>query len=169
VKDGDSASLGTLPYARRILVPSLDISAPVAPLDLLRDKVGRSYYSQPKGSIGRIATAGNPGEMARGWYFGHIRSTDDPGEEFRLLPTVVDLMAQGQVVDVILETTKSAYLYRVSRAPMILSAEDFDRGYFHENLHAAKAEVVLVTCLTSWKPTHRLLVTAELVGVGPLN
>ncbi|MBM3925810.1 MAG: sortase [SAR202 cluster bacterium] len=161
-------SLGALPPAERILVPSIDVDAPVNTLDLIKDEDNKLYYQQPKGSIGRIETAGNPGEGARGWYFGHIRSSGPSDEKFEQLPSVMDKITNGEPVDVILFAGGSAYLYRAYGKPVILTSVEMDSGYFHKNLYAPKAEIVLVTCVPPNKPTHRFLMTAELIGVAEL-
>jgi hypothetical protein len=161
--------LGSQPPATRILIPAIDVLAPVVPLDLVKDQKGHWSYVAPWREIGRIDTAGNPGEKARGWYFGHLRlriaNLREDGTFWRL-PEIVDFLAQGKPVNIILETQQAAYLYQVLERPIVLTALEFDNGYFQDHIYAAQPEIVLATCVSALKPDHRLLVVARLVGVG---
>ncbi len=117
-------------------------------------------FSIPIEFVGQVPTTGNPGEGARGWYMAH------QSDVFEHLPEIVHLILEGKPVDVILETEKEAYLYRVSGRPVILPTSEFDGGYFHANLYAPDPEIVLTTCVPPKKWDYRLLVTARLVGRG---
>ena len=112
----------------------------------------------PNDTVGWVSTGGKPGYRARGWYLGH------QSEVFKHLSEIVDLIAEEKTVDVILETENAAYLYRVTGRPVVLSAAEFDSGYFHSNLYAPEAEIVLTTCVPPRKWDYRLLVKAHLVG-----
>lgn len=161
--------LGTLPEARIIHIPAIGLKRSVVPLTLETRRGYQPSYSNPESQVGIVPNAGNPGEAARGWYFGHLRAplfTD--GGAFHDLPKVVDLLAQGKAVDVILETAEAAYLYRVSGKPKVLKAVEFHSEYFHKNLYSPEPEIVLVSCVPAWEWGSRLLVTARLVGIGPL-
>lgn len=85
---------------------------------------------------------------------------------FEHLPEIVNLVVEGQTVDVILESEEEAYLYQVSGRPVILPASEFNSGYFHVNLHAPYPEIVLTTCVPPNQWDYRLLVKARLVGRG---
>jgi hypothetical protein len=151
--------LGSLSPATSIRIPAIDLVSSVEPLGLLDDR-GYWLFSITKGVVRQVSTTGNPGEGSRGWYMGH------KSDVFERLPEVVDLILEGKTVDIILETEKEAYLYRVSDRPVILPASEFDSGYFHANLYAAVPEIVLTTCVPPRKWDYRLLVTARLVGMG---
>ena len=115
-------------------------------------------FSIPKHFVGWIPNTGSPGESSRGWYMGH------QPDVFRRLPEVVDLIAKGQTVDILLETGKVTYLYQVIGRPVIVTASEFNGGYFHTNLFAAEPEIVLTTCVPPRSLDYRLLVKARLVG-----
>jgi hypothetical protein len=152
-------SLGSLSPATRIRIPAIDLVSLVEPLALLKHR-GYWLYSIPREVVGQIPNTGNPGEGARGWYMGHQSNV------FEHLPEIVPLISEGKTVDIILETGKEAYLYRVSGRPVILPTSEFDSSYFHANLYAAVPEIVLTTCVPPKKWDYRLLVTARIVGQG---
>lgn len=162
--------IGSLPPATRIQIPAIDVELPIVPLEPVNHK-GQIVYRNPVREVGRLPGTGNPGEVARGWYFGHNYSIYLRylyGPAFFHLPEIVDLLADGETVDVILETPGAAYLYRVIDRPVILTAEEFHNGYFQANLFAPVAEIVLITCVPPPMWDYRLLITARLIGVGPL-
>jgi len=151
--------LGSLSPATRIRIPAIDLVSPVAPLALLKQQ-GFGLFILPKEAVGWVPGTGNAGEGAQGWYMAH------QSDVFEHLPEIVHLILEGKPVDVILETEKEAYLYRVSGRPVILPTSEFDGGYFHANLYAPDPEIVLTTCVPPKKWDYRLLVTARLVGRG---
>ena len=70
-------------------------------------------YETPDNTVGHIPETANPGQMAQGWYFGHLRSVlQGEGNVFRRLPNIADLIRQDPV-DVVLVTEDAEYLYRV--------------------------------------------------------
>jgi hypothetical protein len=153
------APTGSLPPANKIRIPAIDLVSVVEPLTILNHR-GYLFFSIPKEFVGWIPNTGNPSERSRGWYMGH--NTD----VFKRLPEVVDLLAEGKTVDIILETEKVAYLYRVIGRPVIVTASEFNGGYFHTNLFAPEPEIVLTTCVPPRSFEYRLLVTARLAGHG---
>ena len=161
--------LGSLPRATKIRIPAIDLISSIIPIEL-ENQEGNWSYVKPDGGVGLHPTAGNPGEGARGWYFGHYSQIfyDRDGSNFDRLPKVVDMISEGQTIEIILETEGSAYLYQVVGRPVIVEANEFNTGYFHDNQYAPRPEIVLVTCIPPPTWTHRLLITARLAGVGPL-
>ncbi|MBI2872367.1 MAG: sortase [Chloroflexi bacterium] len=157
----ETARQGSLSPPSRILIPSIEVDSATKELEIL--DLGNSLaYETPKWVVGHIPGTSNPGEQGNGWYFGHLESPiKDEGNVFLRLPEVPDLLRKGEEVYVIAQNLDQQYLYRVTKTD-VLRAED-------TALYPSDRPVItLVTCVPKLYYTHRLLVTAELVGVKAL-
>ena len=143
--------------AVRIQIPAVGLDSSVAELGLVN--IGDQLsYETPDNTVGHIPETANPGQMAQGWYFGHLRSVlQGEGNVFRRLPNIADLIRQDPV-DVVLVTEDAEYLYRVIATEQVhqddLTITD-----------SPNSRIILVTC---WPPNvydRRILVHAELIAV----
>ena len=142
--------------AKTILIPSIDLIAPVAELIIL-EEAGGARYEQPINLVGHIPETPNPGQLGNGWYFGHLESPIlGEGNIFNRLPEVVE-MIKNDPVDVIIETDNEAFLYRVTGSTVIPK----------EELALYRTDTATVTLVASFPSrvySHRLLITAELIA-----
>ena len=142
--------------AKTIRIPSIDLIAPVAELIILQEDSG-ARYEQPINLVGHIPETPNPGQLGNGWYFGHLESPIlGEGNIFNRLPEVVE-MIKNDPVDVIIETDREAFLYRVTGANVIPK----------EELTLYRTDTATVTLVASFPSrvySHRLLITAELIA-----
>jgi len=142
--------------AKTILIPSIDLIAPVAELSILEEDAA-ARYEQPINLVGHIPETPNPGQLGNGWYFGHLESPIlGEGNIFNRLPEVVE-MIKNDPVDVIIETDDEAFLYRVTGS-IVIRKEDLAL------YRTPTATVTLVASFPSRVYSHRLLITAELIA-----
>ena len=142
--------------AKTILIPSIDLIAPVAELIILEEDAG-PRYEQPINLVGHIPETPNPGQLGNGWYFGHLESPIlGEGNIFNRLPEVVE-MIKNDPVDVIIETDDEAFLYRVTGS-IVIPKEELAL------YRTATATITLVASFPSRVYSHRLLITAELIA-----
>ncbi len=143
--------------AVRIQIPAVNLDSSVAELGLVNIEDQLSYET-PDNTVGHIPDTARPGEMAQGWYFGHLRSIlQGEGDVFRRLPDIADLIRQDPV-DVVLVTEDAEYLYRVVATEQ-LHQDDL------AITNTPNSSIILVTC---WPPNvydRRILVHAELIAV----
>ncbi len=150
--------------ARRLSIPSIGVDSDVKELAVVDLGNSRSYET-PKNTIGHIPETADPGELGNGWFFGHLESPfRGEGNVFQRLPEIVDLLRQfadvGEgAVYVVVESDTGEYLYEVV-ATQVLHADEL-RLYDTDGVY-----ITLVTCVPRLDYSHRLLVTAKLVGVG---
>ena len=149
--------------ARRLSIPSIGVDSDVKELAVVDLGSSRSYET-PKNTIGHIPETADPGELGNGWFFGHLESPfRGEGNVFQRLPEIAVLLRQfaevGEgAVYVVVESDTGEYLYEVVATQVVhadeLSLYDADGVY-----------ITLVTCVPRLDYSHRLLVTAKLVGV----
>ena len=143
--------------AVRIQIPAVNLDSSVAELGLVNIEDQLSYET-PDNTVGHIPDTARPGEMAQGWYFGHLRSIlQGEGDVFRRLPDIADLIRQDPV-DVVLVTEDAEYLYRVVATEQLHQDE-------LAITNTPNSSIILVTC---WPPNvydRRILVHAELIAV----
>ena len=163
VNGSGAPSLGKTPsHATRILIPSIQVDARTNELAIL-DLGDSRAYETPNKVVGHIPDTANPGHKGNGWYFGHLESPlRGEGNVFQNLPKIPELLRQGDEVPVILETSESQYLYRVIKSDVV------EAGRLHL-YDTDDSTITLVACVPRLVYDHRLLVTAELVGVRPLT
>ena len=157
IDDTQAPKMGTLPRASRILIPSIELVAPVQELSIIDLENSRSFET-PNRVVGHIPSTANPGEKGNGWFFGHLESPLlKEGSIFRDLPKIPGLVRQGEVVRIILETESGNFLYEVTETNVV-----------HEDqfriIESGTASVTLVTCVPALVYDHRLVVVAELTG-----
>ena len=144
--------------ARRISIPSIGVVSGVEELRILDLGDSRSYET-PKNTVGHIPETSNPGQLGNGWFFGHLESpVRGEGNVFQHLPDIPRLLQNGDPVYITIETDEGAFLYQATKTVQV-----------HEDdlrLHdTGNASITLVACVPRLVYDHRLLVTAELVGV----
>ena len=150
---------GTTATASRMRIQAVGLDSKVIDLAILDLEDSRAYET-PDNVVGHIPGTANPGEAARGWYFGHLESlVRGEGSVFRNLPRIPDLIKEDPV-DVIVQSDNGEFLYRVT-----------DTRVVHENElrleDSAYATITLVACVPARVYDYRLLVSAELIAVRP--
>ena len=138
-------------------IAAIGLDSPVSPLRILHLDDAREYET-PKNMVGFIPETAPPGNASSGWYFGHLQSVLlGEGSVFHSLPEVADLVREDPV-DIILDTTKAEYLYRVTSIREIRQSD----------MVISDAKTASITLVTCWPPRiydHRILVNAELIAV----
>jgi len=148
---------GTL--TSRITIPLIDVDSDIQELNILNLGDSRAYET-PKHLVGHIPQSPNPGELGNAWYFGHLESPiKGEGNVFHRLPEIPDLLRDGDDVFVELESVNgSIYLYRTTRTEVMHEDE-------LELYGSDTAQLTLVACVPRLVYDHRIVVTAELVGI----
>lgn len=156
---GDALARGEGALTTRIAIPLIGVDSAIYELAIL-DVGDSGAYETPKNLVGHIPQSPNPGELGNAWYFGHLESPiKGEGSVFKRLPEVPDLLRDGDDVFVELAAEDGrTYLYKVSRTEVM--HQDELRLY-----DADSAQLTLVACVPRLVYDHRILVTAELVGV----
>ena len=147
-----------LAQARRISIPSIGVESSVSELQIL-DLGDSRAYETPDNTIGHIPDTANPGESGNGWFFGHLESPiRGEGNVFQHLPDIPGLLQNGDAVYITIESDDGEFLYQATQTRQIhqddLTLHDSDG-----------TSITLVACVPRLVYDHRLLVTAELVGV----
>ncbi len=150
--------------ARTLSIPSIGVESDVRELAIVNLGDSRAYET-PKNTVGHIPETADPGELGNGWFFGHLESPfRGEGNVFQRLPEIPDLLrhyaevGEGSVY-VVIESDEGRFLYEAV-ATQVVPAEEL-RLYDTDGVY-----ITLVTCVPRLDYTHRLLVTARLVGVG---
>ena len=143
----------------RIAIPLIAVDSEITELAILNLGDSRAYET-PKHLVGHIPQSPNPGEIGNGWYFGHLESPiKGEGNVFHRLPEIPDLLRDGDDVFVELESADGqVFLYRTTRTEVM--HQDDLRLYGSDT-----AQITLVACVPRLVYDHRIVVTAELVGV----
>ena len=143
----------------RIAIPLIDVDSGATELAILNLGDSRAYET-PKHLVGHIPQSPNPGEIGNGWYFGHLESPiKGEGNVFHRLPEIPDLLRDGDDVYVELESADGqVFLYRTTRTEVMHQDELQLYG-------ANTAQITLVACVPRLVYDHRIVVTAELVGI----
>ena len=116
-------------------------------------------YAAPAFELGIIPGQPNPGEIGNTWFFGHLESPiRGEGSVFRNLPKVHDLLRQGHLVYVIVDSEDGSFLYQATEF-RIMAKEDVT--LWGSNGRTA----TLVASWPRFKYDERVVVTTELVGV----
>ena len=143
----------------RITIPSIGVVSDIKELKIVN--LGDSNaYETPKNTVGHIPESSNPGESGNGWFFGHLESpVKGEGNVFQRLPDIPEQLRNGDDVYVTLENEEGhIYLYKVTATNVV-----------HQNdmrLYGTKgASITLVACVPRLIYDHRILVTADLVGI----
>ena len=148
---------GTL--TSRITIPLIEVESEITELAIVNLGDSRAYET-PKHLVGHIPQSPNPGEIGNGWYFGHLESPiKGEGNVFHRLPEIPDLLRDGDDVFVELESVDGrVFLYKATRTE-VMHQDEF-RFYGSD-----MAQITLVACVPRLVYDHRIVVTAELVGV----
>ena len=161
----DASDITQLPEAPerglRMRIPAIDLDATVSELEI-RDLGDSRAWSTPDKVVGHIPTTAKPGEAANGWYFGHLDNfISNEGDIFRRLPEIAK-MIDNDPVDIFITTSNAEYMYRVTRS----------RQLHRDELHLAEtnnSQISLVTCWPFRVYDHRIVVSAVLIAVKPLQ
>ena len=143
----------------RIAIPLIDVDSETKELAILNLGDSRAYET-PKHVVGHIPQSPNPGEIGNAWYFGHLESPiRGEGNVFQRLPEIPDLLRDGDDVFVELESGDGrAFLYKTIRTEVVHQDE-------LELYPSQLAQITLVACVPRLVYDHRIVVTAELVGI----
>ena len=143
----------------RIAIPLIDVDSGTTELAILNLGDSRAYET-PKHLVGHIPQSPNPGEIGNAWYFGHLESPiKGEGNVFQRLPEIPDLLRDGDDVFVELESDDGRiFLYRTIRTEVMHQDE-------LELYGADSAQLSLVACVPRLVYDHRIVGTAELVGI----
>ena len=155
----DALRRGEGALTSRIAIPLIDVDSGTTELAILNLGDSRAYET-PKHLVGHIPQSPNPGEIGNGWYFGHLESPiKGEGNVFQRLPEIPDLLRDGDDVFVELEGADGrVFLYRTTRTE-VMHQDEF------EFYGSDTAQITLVACVPRLVYDHRIVVTAELVGV----
>ena len=156
---GDALRRGEGAATARIAIPLIDVDSEIMELAILNLGDSRAYET-PKHLVGHIPQSPNPGETGNAWYFGHLESPiKGEGNVFHRLPEIPDLLRDGDDVFVELESVDGrTFLYRTTRTEVI-HQEEFE--FYGSDV----AQLTLVACVPRLVYDHRIVVTAELVGI----
>ena len=147
--------------ALRMRIPLIDLDATVAELEIL-DLGDSRAWSTPDKVVGHIPTTADPGELANGWYFGHLDNfLSNEGDIFRRLPEISALL-KNEYVDIFITTSKAEYMYRVTATRQVHR----DDLYLTES---DNSQISLVTCWPFRVYDHRIVVSASLIAMKPLH
>ena len=155
----DALRRGDGSLTSRIAIPLIDVNSEIQELQILNLGDSRAYET-PKHLVGHIPQSPNPGELGNAWYFGHLESPiKGEGNVFHRLPEIPDLLRDGDDVFVELENIDGRiYLYKTTRTE-VLHEDDL------ELYGSDTAQLTLVACVPRLVYDHRIVVTAELVGI----
>ncbi len=138
----------------RLVIPAIEVDSPVVHTTQ-EVKDGQLTWATPPFAVGHLEGTAPPGEAGNSVMVGHILTLTE-GSVFRRLTDIPPLLEQGQPVFVWATTSQGRFLYRV-RETRVVEPEDV--------WVAAPTEeptLTLITCIPSWNPIHRLVVTATL-------
>ena len=143
----------------RITVPSIGVESDIKELEIVNLGDSRAYET-PKNTVGHIPDSSNPGEAGNGWFFGHLESPiKGEGNIFQRLPDIPEQLRNGDDVYVTLENEEGhVFLYKVTATDVV--HQDDMRLYDTKG-----ATITLVACVPRLVYDHRILVSAELVGI----
>jgi LPXTG-site transpeptidase (sortase) family protein len=148
--------------ATSIQIPAIGVDSALQELKIVNLGDSKSWET-PKNVVGHIPTTATPGREGQGWYFGHLESPiAGEGSVFSRLPKIPDLLRKGEDVFVVLEGADRKYLYQVYKTEVV-PAEEL------RITDSGAAEITLVTCYPRLTYSHRLMVTAKLIGVQDLD
>ncbi|MXX93100.1 MAG: sortase [Chloroflexi bacterium] len=145
----------------RMRIPAIDLDGTVSELEIL-DLGDSRAWSTPDNVVGHIPTTANPGEAANGWYFGHLDNfISNEGDIFRRLPEISEMISNDPV-DIFITTSDAEYMYRVTHTRQLHRDE-------LSLTESSNAQISLVTCWPFRVYDHRIVVSAVLIAVKPLQ
>lgn len=155
----DALRRGDGSQTSRIVIPLIGVDSEIQELEILNLGDSRAYET-PKHLVGHIPQSPNPGELGNAWYFGHLESPiKGEGNVFHRLPEIPNLLRDGDDVFVELESIDGRiFLYRTTRTE-VMHEDDL------ELYSSDTAQLTLVACVPRLVYDHRIVVTAELVGI----
>ena len=155
----DALRRGEGALTSRIAIPLIEVDSGTTELAILNLGDSRAYET-PKRLVGHIPQSPNPGEIGNAWYFGHLESPiKGEGNVFHRLPEIPDLLRDGDDVFVELESVDGrVFLYKTTRTEVM--HQDELKLYGSDT-----AQITLVACVPRLVYDHRIVVTAELVGI----
>ena len=153
---------GGAPYATSIRLPAIGVDSVIEELEIVDLGESRAWET-PVRVVGHIPITGAPAAKNQGWYFGHLESPlEGEGNVFQQLPNIPPLLRDGESVYIFLEGPDRKYLYEVYKTEVVPASE-------LRLTESGKREITLVACVPRLVYSHRLLVTAKLIGVKDLD
>ena len=144
--------------ATYIEIPIIDVKSEVKDLKIIESN-GIKKYESPDNFVGRIPSDGSKHDSISAWYFGHLESPiKGEGNIFHRLPSLPNLIRDGEKVYIILENYKSKYVYQAVSSKVVPA----EKLRLHNE---GNSSIFLVTCVN--RPTYdqRLIVKANIVGI----
>lgn len=137
--------------ARRLVIPSIELDSKVIPIGTTVDRTGQVVWETAAFAVGHHKGTAGPGQVGNMVLSGHISSPAE-GQVFHRLPEVQ--VGDGFIVG----TDDKQFLYRVTETKTVLPQE--------VSVLAATPTptATLITCVPDHVYSHRLVVSAELVG-----
>lgn len=159
------APVGSLPRAARILIPILNVDAPILEMgwkDTLLDGKLVTDWDVPLNEVGWSLNSANPGERGNVVMAGH----NNLGTAvFKKLYT----LKEGNEITVT-NAAGTSFLYRVALS-YIVAERDVPMAKRVENAKVMQptndARLTLISCWPEWSNSHRAIVIARLVGEIP--
>ena len=152
-------TIGETPPARRIQIPAIGVDSKVVELNTVWNN-GVLEWETPKWAVGHHNGTANPGERGNMVLSGHISSPLlREGEVFKRLPEIPKLLDSGQIVDIIVFTDDTRFLYRVVSWKLV-KPEELDVFAQTDDPTAT-----LITCYPDYAYWDRLIITARLVAM----
>ncbi len=156
-------TLEVAPPAARIQIPAIAVDSKVVEVGTVW-KDGVLEWEIAKWAVGHHKGTANPGELGNMVFSGHISSPLlREGAVFKRLPEIPKLLDAGQVVDIIISTDKTRYLYRVVGWELV-KPEALD--VFAQT---AEPTATLITCYPDYSYWDRLIIRSRLVAMSPLD
>ncbi len=150
VPSGRAPAVAPLP-PKRLVVPSIGVDARVIPLGTTLNRRGELVWETAPFAVGHHRGTAGPGQPGNMVLSGHISSPGEGGV-FHRLPEL-------EVGDgVIVMTEERQFLYQVTKTQTVLPQEVAVMG------GSSAATATLITCVPDRVYSHRLVVSAKLVG-----
>ncbi len=150
---------GKQPRPDRIYIPSINLSSPVVPLDIMWDGEA-SEWETADDAVGFHRGSATPGEIGNTVMSGHVNSPiAREGSIFARLDEIAPQLRRGEIVDIYVIVGDTVYLYRATDTRVVLPEELDVFDYSDE------PTLSLVTCAPATTYSHRFIVNATLVGI----
>ena len=159
----DAQPTGTLPSARRLMIPELGINAKTDDSGVTGaaiiargiDARGIDARGADSDAANYASIQANPGEQGAAWFFGEV---GDGASSFGQLTDAPELLADGEDILVFLDNGDRVYLYAATHTDVIPSDE-------LRLSSTGRATVHLAVPTPSGLFDHFLVLSGELVGV----
>lgn len=153
VTQSDARPLGTLPSAKRLMVPELGINVKMTQASLTGGAI--LAHSNATDSDGLDILQANPGERGALWFFGESGQRAD---NFGGLTKAPELLTKGEDVLILVDSGSRTYVYAATHTDVFRATDLRLSG-------SERATVHLSVPVPSGLYDHFLVLSGELVGV----